>query len=43
MGVVYFLGNAVLSIVLSLVATMIDRRVQSRKKEKSPAAESRSS
>jgi len=36
MGFLYFLGNAALSIVSSLVANMIDRRVQRRKKEKSP-------
>jgi hypothetical protein len=36
MGVLHFLGDAALYIVLSLVAIMIDRRVQSRKKGKSP-------
>jgi len=36
MGFVYFLGQAVLSVALSLVANMIDRYVQSRKKGKEP-------
>lgn len=31
MGVIYFLGQAVVSVVLSLVASKIDRYLQSRK------------
>jgi len=36
MGILYFLGNVLLSIAASIVANIVDRYVQSRKKEKSP-------
>ena len=36
MGFLYFLSNAVLSVALSLVANMIDRYGQRRKKERTP-------
>ena len=42
-AVLQFLGNVVLTVVLSLVAAMIDHRIQSRKKEKSQTSQSRSS
>jgi hypothetical protein len=40
MGVLPILGNALMSLVLSLVANIIDRYMQSRKgKEKEPPAQ----
>jgi|GEM_PF-2111843 len=38
MGLIQFLGRVVLSVVLSIVANMIDRYVQSRKKGKEPGS-----
>jgi hypothetical protein len=43
MGILYFLGNALLSFFLSYAATKLDRYVQRRKKEKSPSQSSRGS
>ena len=43
MGFLYLLGNVVLSIASSLVATIIDRYAQRRKKEKSLTDQSKGS
>ena len=43
MGILEFLGNALLSIAYSIIGNMIDRLMQSRAKEKSSTVQSKSS
>lgn len=43
MGMIYFLGNALLSVVSSLLATTIDRHMQNRKKKEPTPRKSKGS